>query len=97
MARFDREIRDAIHSGDDTGAGHRIQERVNRQAEYDREHPEQWAQHNIDLIMAAYQRDHDGEEMDVDSAELEWDRREAKRRRRALDAAGATSGPRRPA
>lgn len=85
MAGFDREIRDAIHSGDDTGAGHRIQERVNRQAAFDREHPEQWAQHNIDLIMAAYRRDHDGEEMDVDSAELEWYRREAKRRRRALD------------
>ena len=97
IARFDREIRDAIRSGDDTGAGHRIQERVNRQAEYDREHPEQWAQHNIDLIMASYRRDHDGEEMDIDSAELEWYRREAKRRRRALDAAWATSGPHRPA
>ncbi len=85
MARFDREIRDAIRRGDDAGAGRRLQERVVRQAEYDREHPEQWAQHNIDLIMAAYRRDHDGEEMDADSAELEWYRREAKRRRKALD------------
>lgn len=85
MARFDREIRDAIRRGDDAGAGRRLQERVNRQAEYDREHPEQWAQHNIDLIMEAYRRDHDGEEMDADSAELTWYRNEAKRRRKALD------------
>jgi len=91
LAQADEDYRRAIAEGDVDAAG--AAERRNREetGEWWRTHPEQWAQYNISMIRQAYREDHDGEEMPYDAVECEWYRKEARRRRAALDAKDDTN------
>ena len=83
---WDEEYGRAIAEGDVDGAGAAERRKWRDMDEWWRTHPEEWAQYNISIISQAYREDHDGEEMPYDAVELEWYRKEARRRRAELDA-----------
>lgn len=86
LAQADEEYGRAIAEGDVDGAGAAERRKWRDMDEWWRTHPEEWAQYNISIISQAYREDHDGEEMPYDAVELEWYRKEARRRRAELDA-----------
>lgn len=86
LAQADEEYGRAIAEGDVDAAGAAERRKWRDMDEWWRTHPEEWAQYNISIISQAYREDHDGEEMPYDAVELEWYRREARRRRAELDA-----------
>ena len=86
LAQADEEYNRAIAEGDVDGAGAAERRKWRDMDEWWRTHPEEWARYNIAIISEAWREDHDGEEMPYDAVELEWYRKEARRRRAELDA-----------
>lgn len=91
LAQADEDYRRAIAEGDVDAAGAAEKRKWRDMDEWWKTHPEEWAQYNISMICQAYREDNDGEEMPYDAVELEWYRKEARRRRAELDAGTDTN------